>query len=47
MSWEDFALARKTLLEEHVGSLVREAKRVEDKAARKTRATGSRMNSGR
>ena len=37
MTWEDYALARQVLLEEHIGTLVREAKRAEDKAASKAR----------
>lgn len=43
MSWEEFALARKVLLEEHIGALVREAKRAENKTAAKSRQTGQRM----
>ena len=38
MTWEEFALARKVLLEEHIGTRVRQAKRDEDAIAKKTRA---------
>ena len=43
MTWEDYALARKVLLEEHIGSLVREAKRNENAVASKSRSTAQRM----
>ena len=44
MTWEEYALARKVLLEEHIGALVREAKRSENKAAAEARKTGQRMS---
>ena len=47
MTWEEYALARKVLLEEHIGSLVREAKRAENKTAAQSRRTASRMQAGR
>lgn len=43
MTWEEFALARKQLLEEHIGALAREAKRAENKTAAKSRVTAQRM----
>jgi len=43
MTWEEYALARKLLLEEHVGTLVREAKRSENKTAAKSKQTADRM----
>ena len=43
MDWEDFALARKVLLEEHIGTRVRQAKRDEDTVAKKTRGHVQRM----
>lgn len=43
MSWEEYALARKLLLEEHIGTRVRQAKRDEDEVAKKTRSSASRM----
>lgn len=46
MTWKQYALARKVLLEEHIGALVREAKRAENKSARQSRMTGSRMTRG-
>ena len=44
MTWEEYSLARKVLLEEHIGALVREAKRNENKAASRSRQTGQRMS---
>lgn len=44
MSWEEFALARKLLLEEHIGTRVRQAKRDEDAVAKKSRSTAARMH---
>lgn len=43
MDWEDFALARKVLLEEHIGTRVRQAKRDEDALAKKTKGHAARM----
>ena len=43
MTWEDYALARKVLLEEHIGTVAREAKRAEDAVAKKTRGHAARM----
>ena len=37
MTWEEFALARKVLLEEHIGTRIRQAKRDEDAQAKVTR----------
>jgi hypothetical protein len=42
MSWEEFALARKVLLEEHIGTRVRQAKRDEDAVAKQTRKRAQR-----
>ena len=42
MSWEEYALARKLLLEEHIGTRVRQAKAEEDAIARKTSKHASR-----
>ena len=42
MSWEEFALARKVLLEEHIGTRVRQAKRDEDAVAKQTRSRSQR-----
>ena len=42
MNWEDYALARQVLVEEHIGTLVREAKRAEDKAASKAKTNIAR-----
>ena len=42
MSWEEFALARKVLLEEHIGTRVRQAKRDEDAVARQSRKHAQR-----
>ena len=42
MSWEDYALARKVLLEEHIGTRVRQAKRDEDAAASRARKSVTR-----
>lgn len=38
MSWTQYAIARQLLVEEHVGTLVREAKRTEDRAASKAKS---------
>ena len=43
MSWQEFALARKVLLEEHIGTRVRQAKRDEDAMAKTTKSRGARM----
>ena len=43
MSWQEFALARKVLLEEHIGTRVRQAKREEDALAKKTKGHAQRM----
>ena len=37
MTWEEFSLARKVLLEEHIGTRVRQAKRDEDEIAKTSR----------
>lgn len=37
MTWEEYALARQLLVEEHVGTLIREARRAEDHAAKQAR----------
>ena len=42
MTWEEFALARKVLLEEHIGTRVRQAKRDEDQAAAQARKSVTR-----
>lgn len=42
MSWTEFTLARQLLMEEHIGTRVREAKHIEDKIAAKTRKNASR-----
>ena len=36
MTWEEYALARKVLLEEHIGTRVREAKAKENAVAKQT-----------
>jgi hypothetical protein len=38
MTWEEFALARQVLVEEYIGSLVRESKRREDHVAKQSKA---------
>jgi len=38
MTWEEYGLARQLLLEEHIGSKVREAKREENRIAAKNRS---------
>lgn len=38
MSWEDYAAARQLLLEEHIGTRLREAKAIEDAKAKQTLA---------
>ena len=37
MTWPEFAAARQLLVEEQIGSKIREAKRVEDQTAKATR----------
>lgn len=43
MSWEDYALARQLLLEERIGTRIREAKRDEDTTARAAAKAISRI----
>lgn len=42
MTWEEFSLARKVLLEEHIGTRVRQAKRDEDAQAAQARKSLTR-----
>lgn len=43
MTWEEYMLARKVLLEEHIGTRVRQAKRDEDALAKRARGQAQRM----
>ena len=43
MTWKQYALARKVLLEEYIGSVQREAKARENAVAKKTRSHAARM----
>ena len=42
MTWEEFSLARQLMVEEFIGTRLREAKQAEDRIAAKTRKNASR-----